>query len=61
VKWDDYAGLSLEDAKALAIKNNTTLRATKINGEAQAVTEDYRPGRINASVENNIVVDYSVE
>ncbi len=61
VRWDDYVGLSVEDAQALAQKNNTTLRITKLDWEFMAVTMDYRPGRINAEVENNIVTHYSVE
>jgi hypothetical protein len=32
-----------------------------IDGEPLAVTMDYQPGRITASVVDDIVVDYSVE
>ncbi len=61
VKWDDYVGLTLEAAQELAENNNTTLRVTELDGEPQMVTMDYRPGRINASVKNNIVTSYRVE
>jgi len=61
VENDDYVWLSLQEAKDFAKENNTVLRVVKLDGENLPVTMDYRPGRINAEVENNIVVDYSVE
>ncbi|MCP4523336.1 MAG: hypothetical protein GY828_03890 [Candidatus Gracilibacteria bacterium] len=61
VKGDDYVGMSVENAKKLAINNNTTLRVVILDGEYLPVTEDYRPGRINAEVTDNIIIDYTVE
>lgn len=57
----DYVGLSLEQAQTLASEKGLPFRVVMKDGEALAVTLDYRPGRINASIENNIVVSYEVE
>jgi len=57
----DYVGLSIEGAMALAEINNVPFRVTMRDGQFLPATLDYRIGRINASVENDIVVDYTVE
>jgi hypothetical protein len=57
----DYVGLSEAAAAALAEENNVPFRVVERDGEALMVTEDWRPGRINAVVENGIVVSYTVE
>jgi membrane-bound inhibitor of C-type lysozyme len=57
----DYIGLSVEDAQLLASQNDVPFRVTMKDGQPLPATMDYRIGRINASVENNIVVDYSIE
>jgi hypothetical protein len=58
---DDYISLTVEQAQALAETNGVAFRIGMIDGEPLAVTMDYRPGRITASVVDDIVVDYSVE
>lgn len=54
-------GLSVDEAKAYAAANNTDFRIGSIDGEFLPVTMDYRPGRITASIEKDIVVSYTVE
>ena len=57
----DYVGLTSVQAVALAQANGVMFRVAEIDGQAMPVTEDYRPGRISAVIENNIVVNYTVE
>jgi hypothetical protein len=57
----DYIGLSEEEAGALAFQNGVPFRVVVIDGESQMVTEDFLPGRINATVEAGIVTSYEVE
>lgn len=57
----DYIGLSVPNAQNKAKSTNTPFRLVEIDGEAQAVTMDYRPGRINAVVERGVIVSYTVE
>ena len=54
-------GMTTTEVEAHAETNEIMFRVVEIDGEPQPVTEDYRPGRINASVENDIVVSYTVE
>lgn len=58
---DGYIGLSEAEAEALATQNGVPFRVVELDGEALMVTEDYRPGRINAVVEGGVVVSYTVE
>ena len=58
---NSYVGLTVSEAQALATKNNTPFRIVAQDGESFAVTMDFIEGRINATVENNLVVDYNVE
>jgi hypothetical protein len=58
---DEYVGLSLAEAVALADQNGVPFRVVVIDGEPQMVTEDYVPGRINAAIEDDVVVSYEVE
>lgn len=58
---DDYIGLTVEQAQALAETSDVAFRIGMIDGEPQPVTMDYRPGRITASVVDDLVVDYSAE
>jgi hypothetical protein len=60
-KTDDYIGLTVEQAQALAETNGVAFRIGMLDGEPLPVTMDYRPGRITASVVDDVVVDYSVE
>lgn len=54
-------GMTATAAEAYAKANDILFRVVEIDGEPQPVTKDYRPGRINASVENDVVVSYTVE
>lgn len=45
----------------LASENNIPFRVIMRDGEMLSATMDYRPGRINAEVEDAIVVDFSIE
>lgn len=58
---DEYIGLTREEAQKLAQSHNTTIRAISIDGEPQILTADYRKGRINATVKNEVVTDISIE
>ncbi len=58
---DSYVGLSEADAEAKAAADGVPFRVVMRDGEPQMVTMDYRPGRINATVENDIVISYEVE
>lgn len=57
----DYVGMTVPQAQAQAEVRNTPFRVVMADGEPFAVTMDYRPGRINATVENGVVTSYSVE
>lgn len=57
----DYIGLTVVQAEELALDNGVPFRVVQEDGEFLAVTEDYRPGRINAVVDNGIVTSYTVE
>lgn len=57
----DYVGMSVTQAQARAKADNTPFRIVMADGEAFAVTMDFRPGRINATVENGVVVSYTTE
>jgi hypothetical protein len=57
----DYVGLTTTQAVTLAQTNEVIFRLVEIDGQPQPVTKDLRPGRINAVVENEIVVSYTVE
>ena len=57
----DYVGMTIEQAKAKAQAAATSFRVVMENGVALPATMDYRPGRINAAVQNGIVVRYDIE
>jgi membrane-bound inhibitor of C-type lysozyme len=57
----DYIGMTVPQAQAKAKAEGVPFRITMADGEAFAVTMDYRIGRINAEVENGVVVSYTVE
>lgn len=58
---DDYIGLTLEEAQKRAEEQGVPFRVVEKDGHGLPVTMDWRPGRINATVEDTIVVDYSIE
>ena len=53
--------MSVEEAQAYAVEHELQFRVVEEDGEGLAVTMDYRPGRINATVEDGIVVSVEVE
>jgi hypothetical protein len=53
--------MSSIEAAAAAEANDVLFRVVEINGVPQAVTEDFKEGRINASLENDVITEYSVE
>lgn len=57
----DYIGLTVEEATELAEENDVMFRVVERDGEPLPATMDYRPGRINASVEDGMVISYMVE
>lgn len=58
---EDLIGMPTEKATTYAAENDFRFRIVEIDGEPQPTTKDYRPGRINAAVENGVVVSYEVE
>lgn len=58
---EDYVGLTVAEAEVLAAENDVPFRVVERDGERLMVTEDWRPGRINAVVEGDVVVSYTVE
>lgn len=58
---DVIIGMTVAAAEAYASEQGLPFRIGFQDGEPFALTLDYRPGRITASVENGIVTDYSVE
>lgn len=58
---EDYIGLTVAEAEALAAANDEPFRVVERDGEMLPTTRDYRPGRINATVEAGTVVAYEVE
>lgn len=61
VDVDQYIGLSFEDAVALSKQNGDFLRVVNRDGEDVPMTADIRPGRLNATVVDDIVVSVGVE
>jgi hypothetical protein len=57
----DYVGLTEAEAAALAEENGVPFRVVERDGEMLMVTEDWRPGRINAVVVDGVAVSYTVE
>lgn len=57
----NYVGLDLEAAQEYAEAEGRDFRVVSMDGELQPVTMDLREGRINAYVENGVVVDIDVE
>jgi len=58
---DVIVGMTVAQAEAYAEATGVPFRVGFQDGEYFAVTMDYRPGRITASVEGGVVTDYSVE
>jgi hypothetical protein len=58
---EGFVGLTETQARALARSRNVPFRVVHRNGKDLAVTFDFRRGRVNAEVRENVVVAYSVE
>lgn len=56
-----YVNLTIAEAETLAASNGVPFRIVEQDGEPLAATMDYRPGRINAKVQNGLVVEVTVE
>ena len=58
---EGFVGLTETQARALARSRNVPFRVVQRDGKDLAVTFDFRRGRVNAEVRQNVVVAYSVE
>ena len=58
---EGFVGLTETQGRALARSRNVPFRVVHRNGKDLAVTFDFRRGRVNAEVRENVVVAYSVE
>lgn len=58
---NEYVGLTLEAAQALAQTNNVPLRIAQQDGESFALTADLMHGRVNVVIENGTVVSADIE
>ena len=56
-----YGGLTVEQAQNLATERGVLFRVVEQDGEPLMVTMDYVTGRVNAEIENDIVVGYTIE
>lgn len=52
---DSFVGLKLEEAEALAKEADLPFRVIKRDGEEFPITRDYRPERLNFTVEKGVV------
>ena len=58
---EGFIGLTETQARALARSRNIPFRVVQRDGKDLAVTFDFRRGRINAKVRENVVIAYTVE
>jgi len=58
---DAIIGMTTTEAEVYAAENTVDFRTGTIDGEALPVTLDFRPGRITAEVENDMIIGYTVE
>jgi hypothetical protein len=58
---DAIIGMSVDQANNYADRLGVDFRTGTIDGEPQALTMDYRVGRITAEITDGIVVGYTVE
>lgn len=61
VSDETYEGLTVEMAESMAAEKEVPFRVVMQDGEPLPATMDYRPGRINATVENGFVTSVAVE
>jgi len=57
----DYIWLSRSEAEELAKDNGVSFRVIEIDWQPQPATKDYRPGRINAVMSDDVITWYTVE
>ncbi|MBY0538067.1 hypothetical protein K2P47_01560 [Patescibacteria group bacterium] len=57
----DYVGMTVVEAQAKADADGVPFRVVIEDGQPQPITKDIREGRINATVANGVVTEYSVE
>jgi len=57
----EYVGLTETEAEVLASSNDVPFRVVERDGETLPTTRDFRPGRINAVVESEVVTSYTIE
>ncbi len=57
----DYINMPVKEAQTLAESQGVPFRVVIEDGEGLPATLDYRPGRINATVANGLVVSYETE
>jgi hypothetical protein len=58
---DEIIGMSTVAAKEYAQTNEVDFRIGRVDGEAMALDGDFKPGRITADVEKDVVVRYTIE
>lgn len=58
---DNLVGMTVVEAEAYAQKNGIDFRTGTIDGVGQALTADFRTGRVTAEVEGGVVVGYTTE
>lgn len=58
---EDYIGMTVAQAQAKAEAEGVPFRVVIEDGQAQPITKDLREGRINATVANGVVTEYSIE
>jgi hypothetical protein len=56
-----YIGMNPLAAAVRAEAYGVLFRVVEIDGVPQTITEDLREGRINASLENGVIIEYSIE
>jgi beta-lactam-binding protein with PASTA domain len=61
IDLDDFVGMTESAAITYAAENDVEFRIGSVDGEAQAVTADYRIGRVTADIVDGVVTGFSVE
>lgn len=57
----NYIGLTATQAEEIAAMRQELFRIVEINGETQPTTRDFQEGRINAIIEDGVIIEYSIE
>lgn len=56
-----FSGLTVAEAEAKADADGVMFRVVERDGELQPTTRDFQEGRINATVRNDVVIEYTIE